>query len=133
MLAGYSPFAGDNVEDTVNVCALVVEGHFEFPEGGEPSNFDGMSRDFVRRLLVKDPLRRLGCGRGGVGDAWAHPWLAGYNPDLVQRRILQAPWVPPLQGAMDLSHFEVFDEEETEHTTMTYDGPDGPDLAWAAF
>eukprot|EP00968_Pinguiococcus_pyrenoidosus_P012222 scaffold1060_cov246-Pinguiococcus_pyrenoidosus.AAC.14 len=151
MLAGYSPFAGDNVEDTVQVCSNVVEGEVEFNR--EENNFEKLSEDFVRRLLNRDPLRRLGRGHGGAGEAFSHPWLEGYNTHLVQRKILRPPWVPKIEDetgtaarlrfvscsrrvgasasrvfprdSADASCFEDYGDEDMDPSMLVYDGPDG--------
>jgi serine/threonine protein kinase len=66
LLSGYPPFNG---ADNDRVLDAVRGGRYSFPavDWGRTSR---ESRDFVRRLLQKDPRRRM-----TAREAMAHPWI----------------------------------------------------------
>ena len=55
-------------------------------------------RDLIRRLLVRVPAKRLGCGPGGAVELKAHPWFRGLDWDALAARRLRAPYVPQARG-----------------------------------
>lgn len=68
LLSGYSPFAGDNKQETFcnisHVCLSFPDELF----GGVSS----VAKDFIQATLVKDPSNRLTCQQ-----CLEHPWLSG--------------------------------------------------------
>ncbi|XP_048876346.1 death-associated protein kinase 1-like isoform X2 [Brienomyrus brachyistius] len=65
-LSGASPFLGDSKQETlVNVSAV----NYKFDEDFF-SNTSILAKDFIARLLVKDPKKRL-----SIGDSLQHPWI----------------------------------------------------------
>jgi calcium-dependent protein kinase len=66
ILYGYPPFWGDNEKE---VYIRIRRGRYAFdePHGDARS---AHSKDFIHRLLVQDPVRRL-----TVDDALAHQWI----------------------------------------------------------
>ncbi|XP_054544856.1 death-associated protein kinase 1 isoform X2 [Talpa occidentalis] len=66
LLSGASPFLGDNKQETLaNVSAV----NYEFEEEYF-SNTSALAKDFIRRLLVKDPKKRM-----TIQDSLQHPWI----------------------------------------------------------
>jgi serine/threonine protein kinase len=66
LLCGYPPFNG---KDNAEVHDAVLRGRYHFPS----SDWSGTSRgarDFVRRLLQKDPRTRM-----SIDQALNHPWI----------------------------------------------------------
>jgi len=53
MLAGYSPFYN---EDKLTAYENILCGKIDFPR-----NFDSLSKDLVKKLLIVDRAKRLGC------------------------------------------------------------------------
>ncbi|KAK2180733.1 hypothetical protein NP493_429g01145 [Ridgeia piscesae] len=77
LLSGLSPFAG---EDSVETMQNVSKCDWDF----DSESFKGISeqaKDFIRKLIVKQPQRRL-----TVHEALEHSWLAG-DYDYSQHRI----------------------------------------------
>ncbi|KAI1702784.1 immunoglobulin domain-containing protein [Ditylenchus destructor] len=76
LLAGVSPFLGDNDTETLD---NVVNGRFSIniPELGELS---AEAKDFVKRLLVLDPYKRM-----TVDDALKHDWIS--DPALADAKL----------------------------------------------
>nr|XP_020021637.1 death-associated protein kinase 1 isoform X2 [Castor canadensis] len=66
LLSGASPFLGDTKQETLaNVSAVNYEFGEEFF-----SNTSALAKDFIRRLLVKDPKKRM-----TIQDSLQHPWI----------------------------------------------------------
>lgn len=64
MLAGYTPFAGENALETYS---NILRGEVSLPR-----NLGKDARALLRRLLCADVTRRLGCLRGGAADVLQH-------------------------------------------------------------
>ncbi|KAG7477235.1 hypothetical protein MATL_G00092010 [Megalops atlanticus] len=66
LLSGASPFLGDNKQETLaNVSAVNYEFDEEFFR-----NTSSLAKDFITRLLVKDPKKRM-----TIQDCLQHPWI----------------------------------------------------------
>uniref|UniRef100_A0A1A8CI28 non-specific serine/threonine protein kinase n=1 Tax=Nothobranchius kadleci TaxID=1051664 RepID=A0A1A8CI28_NOTKA len=66
LLSGASPFLGDNKQETLaNVSAVDYTFDEEFF-----SSTSVLAKDFIARLLVKDPKRRM-----TIQDTLQHPWI----------------------------------------------------------
>ncbi|KAJ8362872.1 hypothetical protein SKAU_G00117030 [Synaphobranchus kaupii] len=66
MLSGASPFLGDSKQETLaNISAVSYEFDEEYF-----SNTSELAKDFIRRLLVKDPKKRM-----TIDDTLQHPWI----------------------------------------------------------
>lgn len=50
--------------------------------------------DFVDQLLQKNPAKRLGGAKGGIGDVLKHKWLGSVDWKGLHRGTLSAPIVP---------------------------------------
>nr|CAH8848602.1 unnamed protein product [Trichobilharzia regenti] len=66
MLSGLSPFMGESQGETL-ANIMRVKYHFDYPEFAEISND---ARDFIKKLLVKDPRKRL-----TATECLQHQWL----------------------------------------------------------
>ena len=79
MLCGTLPFRGANEFVTYqNVMTGAAPAWPEwFARGGGGPARGGGDRDLIRRLLVRDPFRRLGAGKGGCAEIRAHPFFEG--------------------------------------------------------
>ncbi|KAM6227391.1 death-associated protein kinase 1 isoform 2-T2 [Spheniscus humboldti] len=66
LLSGASPFLGETKQETLaNVSAVNYEFEEEFF-----SNTSTLAKDFIQRLLVKDPKKRM-----TIQDSLLHPWI----------------------------------------------------------
>lgn len=70
LLCGYPPFNGEN---NTEVHDAVRRGRYRFPSS-DWSSTSRESRDFIRRLLQKDPRKRM-----SVEQALNHPWVAKHG------------------------------------------------------
>jgi calcium-dependent protein kinase len=67
LLCGFAPFSGDTDYDTLQ---LVARGSLEFPSP-EWDDISEEARDFVTKLLDRDPIQRP-----SADEALKHPWIA---------------------------------------------------------
>uniref|UniRef100_A0A3Q4BXN7 non-specific serine/threonine protein kinase n=1 Tax=Mola mola TaxID=94237 RepID=A0A3Q4BXN7_MOLML len=66
VLSGASPFLGETKQETLtNISAVNYDFDDEFF-----SNTSELAKDFIRRLLVKDPKKRM-----TIDDSLEHPWI----------------------------------------------------------
>ncbi|XP_048358888.1 death-associated protein kinase 1 [Sphaerodactylus townsendi] len=66
LLSGASPFLGETKQETLaNVSAVNYDFEEEFFR-----NTSALAKDFIRRLLVKDPKKRM-----TIQDSLQHPWI----------------------------------------------------------
>uniref|UniRef100_A0A3Q3XEQ0 non-specific serine/threonine protein kinase n=1 Tax=Mola mola TaxID=94237 RepID=A0A3Q3XEQ0_MOLML len=66
ILSGASPFLGETKQETLtNISAVNYDFDDEFF-----SNTSELAKDFIRRLLVKDPRKRM-----TIDDSLEHPWI----------------------------------------------------------
>ena len=102
LLTGASPFTveGDrNTQQDISHRILNAEPMM-------PDFLTGDVKDFILRLLVKDPRKRLG---GDASDALAvknHKFFVpSINWDDLLRKNIPAPFIPRISTAMDVSNF----------------------------
>ncbi|XP_043920120.1 death-associated protein kinase 1 [Protopterus annectens] len=66
LLSGASPFLGESKQETLaNISAV----NYDFEDDFFSSTSE-LAKDFIRRLLVKDPKRRM-----TINDSLQHPWI----------------------------------------------------------
>ncbi|KAF8811639.1 kinase-like protein, partial [Phlegmacium glaucopus] len=56
----------------------------------ESDNVDDITKDFLERMMAKDPKQRLMISF----DMPAHPYFAGVNWTLMEERLVPPPWIP---------------------------------------
>ncbi|XP_037655499.1 death-associated protein kinase 1-like isoform X5 [Choloepus didactylus] len=81
LLSGASPFLGDTKQE---MLADVSTVNYEF-EDEYFSNTSALARDFIRRLLVKDPKKRM-----TIQDSLQHPWIKDEDDSFVMKAIIHA-------------------------------------------
>uniref|UniRef100_A0A671U522 non-specific serine/threonine protein kinase n=1 Tax=Sparus aurata TaxID=8175 RepID=A0A671U522_SPAAU len=93
LLTGASPFT---LEGERNSQMNILKLHLDFVI---------QNLDLLRKLLVKDPHRRLGSGPRGSEDIKAHSFFKGLNwADLAQKKVA-SPFKPELRGELDVGNF----------------------------
>ncbi|XP_028407651.1 serine/threonine-protein kinase N2-like isoform X4 [Dendronephthya gigantea] len=102
MLVGESPFPGDDEEE---VFDSIVNDEVRYPKF-----LSTEAVTIMRRLLRRNPDRRLGAGENDAEDVKKHPFFRDVRwKDLLSRKV-KPPFVPTLKHAEDVSNF---DEEFT--------------------
>jgi hypothetical protein len=74
----------------------ILGASVKFPLGGCVSE---EAKDFVYRLLERDPAKCLGF-RGGVAEVRAHPFFDDINWDVIYKIQLQLPFAPEIGEAL---------------------------------
>jgi serine/threonine protein kinase len=86
MISGQAPFKGDDEED---IFEAILEDDVRYP----PT----MSRegvDLLKRLLCKDPTRRLGSGRADAEEIKRHPYFRSVDWDAHLELRIPPPFAP---------------------------------------
>ncbi|XP_076464763.1 ribosomal protein S6 kinase alpha-5-like [Babylonia areolata] len=100
LMTGTSPFSSENPDENtqseVSKRILKIEPRI-------PDFLSSDMKDFIRRLMIKDPSKRLGAR--GVKEIKRHRFFKGLNwEDLAQKRI-PAPFTPKIKDDLDVSNF----------------------------
>ncbi|XP_052022671.1 serine/threonine-protein kinase N1 isoform X3 [Apodemus sylvaticus] len=102
MLVGESPFPGDDEEE---VFDSIVNDEVRYPRF-----LSAEAIGIMRRLLRRNPERRLGSTERDAEDVKKQPFFRSLGWDVLLARRLPPPFVPTLSGRTDVSNF---DEEFT--------------------
>ncbi|ERE79093.1 serine/threonine-protein kinase N1 [Cricetulus griseus] len=102
MLVGESPFPGDDEEE---VFDSIVNDEVRYPRF-----LSAEAIGIMRRLLRRNPERRLGSTERDAEDVKKQPFFRTLGWDVLLARRLPPPFVPTLSGRTDVSNF---DEEFT--------------------
>ncbi|XP_040918157.1 serine/threonine-protein kinase N1b isoform X2 [Toxotes jaculatrix] len=98
MLVGESPFPGDDEEE---VFDSIVNDEVRYPRF-----LSTEAIGIMRRLLRRNPERRLGSGEKDAEDVKKQPFFRGMDWEaLLQRKVLP-PFVPTIAGKEDVSNFD---------------------------
>lgn len=122
MLFGTNPFFDydDPTIDQRTLFKRIVRGQFQRPQ--KQASIDAYSKtsseakDLIKRMLVVDVKKRLGCMKDADLDIRNHPWFS--NPETgidfgkLYRKELEAPWVPEIKDPFDGSNFKAKREED---------------------
>ena len=85
-----------------------------------PSYFDNLAKDLLIKLLTSDLTKRYGNLKAGSEDIFNHQWFTEVNWERLERREIDAPYIPPIRpGGGDASQFERYDEETEEYGDFT--------------
>jgi serine/threonine protein kinase len=114
MLAGYPPFYDEN---PFGIYQQVLEQEPSFPQG----SFKGSAKSLIKKLLVKDPTKRLGCLFGGSNDVQDHKWYGELDWELMFRREIESPYIPDVKSAVDTSQFDPYPESTCENAAVPSD------------
>ena len=122
MLFGTNPFFDydDPTIDQRTLFKRIVKGQFQRPR--KQSSIDAYTRvsddakDLIKKMLVVDVNRRLGCMANADLDIRNHPWFANKDTGIdfgkLYRKEITAPWVPEIKNAFDGTNFEAKREED---------------------
>uniref|UniRef100_A0A3P9LDR7 Ribosomal protein S6 kinase n=1 Tax=Oryzias latipes TaxID=8090 RepID=A0A3P9LDR7_ORYLA len=101
LLTGASPFTLEgerNSQSEVSKRILRCDPPF-------PSMIRSVAQDLLKKLLVKDPHKRLGSGPRGAEDIKAHPFFKGLNWEDLAKKQVVAPFKPELKNELDVGNF----------------------------
>ncbi|XP_012241692.1 ribosomal protein S6 kinase alpha-5-like isoform X2 [Bombus impatiens] len=105
LLTGASPFTVDGEKNTQqDISRRILK-----TEPPIPSHMGPTVRDFILRLLVKDPRQRLGGGPGDAKELKEHTFFTEAPPPFswkaLERREITPPFVPTITHELDTSNF----------------------------
>jgi serine/threonine protein kinase len=101
LLIGRSPFQDDSesVTDEEMSCRIITE------EPYIPHDFSFSATDFISKLLVKDPRKRLGGGNEDAEELKRHPFWKTISWSEMAQRIYRAPFLPKRRKQPSASDF----------------------------
>jgi len=104
MLTGLPPFYSQNINI---MYQKILNGELRFPDYVAPD-----AQSFLKGLLIRDPLKRLGTAKDGA-ELRAHPWFEDIDFGKLQKKEIKAPFIPDVAGFSDTSQIDpVFIREE---------------------
>jgi len=120
MLCGEHPFEfWPNMDDLSLFGSIVEAEYLALPI----DTVSAAAIDLVDQLLVKNPARRLGSTeRADHNEILQHQWLQSQDVPALRRQLIQAPWIPVVEGDRDDRHFDFVPDEE-DGSLLSGDGP----------
>ncbi|KAL4608328.1 serine/threonine-protein kinase N2 isoform X1 [Arapaima gigas] len=109
MLVGESPFPGDDEEE---VFDSIVNDEVRYPRF-----LSTEAISIMRRLLRRNPERRLGAGERDAEEVKKHPFFRNVDWSGLLAKKVRPPFVPIIQGREDVSNFD--DEFTSEAPVLT--------------
>merc|ERR1740129_1401707 len=97
VLLGFTPFCG---EDMDSIFANVLDGDLSCPK-----HMEVQAQDLVKKLLVRDPSRRLGSLKTGSRGVQKHPFFKQVDFNALLNRTTIPPHIPAVSGPDDSSMF----------------------------
>lgn len=108
MLMGTNPFSFEGI-DRSSLYLAITEDEYQ-----PMKNTSEDAIDFVRRMLIKDPIKRLGAR--SPKDVLKHEWFDDFDLTAIRRRKIKAPWVPEISDPLDSSHFDDWSDLDDKST-----------------
>ncbi len=84
--------------------------------------FDPVAKDLITKLLVKNPMMRLGMFRNGMRDIWTHPFFSAYEEDEIEEMKASPPFKPDSNFEDGLSIIDMYGLDITKEPTRIYTG-----------
>lgn len=121
LLAGVCPFRSEAARRLDHDRHVAMDrATLELDVEYSPAIFSAEAEDLCRRLLQRDPTKRLGSGPSGAEEIKAHPWFDGIDWGLMATRQLQPPFVPDRNiNAASQEAIGMFDELPAGQATLT--------------
>lgn len=105
LLTGSSPFSLDGKNNQQEISKRILRND----PPSKPIHLSDTVWDFIRRLLIKDPRRRLGGGPGDAKELKDHPFFMDAAPDFtweaLEKKQIKPPIVPLIAHELDTSNF----------------------------
>ncbi|XP_060775731.1 serine/threonine-protein kinase N2 isoform X3 [Neoarius graeffei] len=109
MLVGESPFPGDDEEE---VFDSIVNDEVRYPRF-----LSTEAISIMRRLLRRNPERRLGAGERDAEEVKKHPFFRNVDWAALLAKKIRPPFIPTIKGREDVSNFD--DEFTSEAPILT--------------
>jgi serine/threonine-protein kinase N2 len=98
MLVGEAPFPGNDEEQ---IFDAIVSDEVDYPHTISIS-----ATNIMRKLLQKNPLKRLGAGPNDAHDVKAHIFFRDTNWDQMMTKTAVPPFIPQVRHHHDVSNFD---------------------------
>ena len=98
MLVGQLPFP---IKRGAKINLDIFKNKIKFPR-----YLNEDARDLISQLLIIDPKKRLGSGKGGVDKIKKHPFFEEINWDDIWNKKIIPPFEPDLEDELDLKYFD---------------------------
>jgi len=98
MLAGEAPFPGHDEEQ---IFDAIISNDVDYPYTMSIS-----ATNMIRKLLQKNPLKRLGAGPNDANDVKKHTFFRHTDWHGMMHKSVPAPFIPSLNSSRDVSHFD---------------------------
>ena len=102
LLMGATPFA-DEHSDEMQVCRRIVKAKPRVPRRWGAT--ERRAKELLKRLLAREPMKRLGGLKRGFDDIKDHPWFhedEDFDFSTLVTRACEPPWVPAARTDEDL-------------------------------
>lgn len=111
LLTGSTPFGSpQEPEDRERISQRIQTEEPPIPKWIRPT-----TRDFLLKMLEKDPQLRLGGGDRGANEILEHPFFRGIDLDKLRAKQCRMPYRPTLKAEDDTQHFSTdFTDQEAE-------------------
>ncbi len=106
MIVGFPPFYTGN-SNNLKMYELIKKKPVYFPDPTRHKiKMSEECKDFISKLLDKDPQNRLGT-KEGIAEIMRHPFFNDLNLDELVNKRLHAPFKPKLsEDVLDVSNFD---------------------------
>ncbi|KAI9137183.1 kinase-like domain-containing protein [Paraphysoderma sedebokerense] len=112
LLCGFHPFYHAIPE---HLCTLITSAPLTFPPDISP-----VAKNFLSRLLTRDPEKRLGSGPWGSKEIQDHPFFEGLDWNKLFKCEIEPHWKPDIDNDFDTKYFaEEFTNEGIHHEGET--------------
>ncbi|XP_058466795.1 ribosomal protein S6 kinase alpha-5 [Malaya genurostris] len=110
LLTGSSPFSSEEPATQTEISKKITNTEAIIPE-----HLSREAKDFIRKLLVKDPRRRLGGGTADASELKSHSFFKSINWRLLADKKIAAPFKPVIEDELDTNNFS---DEFTRQTPV---------------
>ncbi|QDS75134.1 cAMP-dependent protein kinase catalytic subunit [Venturia effusa] len=105
MLCGFTPFWDGG--SPMKIYENILKGKVKYPPYIHPD-----AQDLLMKLITSDLSKRLGNLHSGSKGVMDHPWFAEVTWERLEKKDIDAPYVPPVRaGVGDASQFDKYPEE----------------------
>jgi len=119
MIVGFPPFYTGN-SNNLKMYELIKKKPVYFPDPARHKiKMSDECKDFITKLLEKDPANRLGT-KEGIEEIMRHPFLADLKLDQLLSKSIEPPFKPKLSADLfDVSNFDTqFTSEEAINSVI---------------
>lgn len=106
LLTGTPPFTAS---DPMKVYNIILRG---FDQITVPRNVNRTAVTLMKRFCKENPVERIGYQKDGVLDIKKHRWFQGFDWEGLDKRSLDPPITPKVQGVADTSNFDKYPRDE---------------------